>query len=61
VRSLGQRQKELRRQEHQSRLRADFDAAVAERDALADELAEVYPPLVEKLADLMTALRPTTW
>jgi len=26
---------------------------VTERDALAAELAEVYPPLAEKLADLM--------
>jgi hypothetical protein len=52
VRRLGQRHKELSRQEHQSRLRADFDAAVTERDALADELAEVYPPMAKKLSDL---------
>jgi hypothetical protein len=52
VRRLGQRHKDLRPQEHQAQLRADFDAAIAKRDALADELAEVYPPMAEKLADL---------
>jgi hypothetical protein len=56
VRRLGQRQKELRRQEHQSQLRSDYDAAVADRDVLAAELAEVYPPIAEQLADLMARI-----
>src|SRR5262249_37922419 len=61
VRRLNQRHKDLRRQEHQSRLRADFDAAIAERDALAAEVAEVYPPLVANLAGLMARISATTW
>ncbi len=56
LRRLGQRRKKLSRREHQSRLCADYDAAAAERDALAAELAEVYPPLAEKLADLMARI-----
>ena len=56
VRRLGQRLKELRRQERQSQLHAEYEAAATERDALANELAEVYPPIVEKLADLMARI-----
>jgi hypothetical protein len=47
----------LRRNKHvPSVRRADYDAAVAEQDAPAVELADVYPPLAEKLADLMTRI-----
>jgi hypothetical protein len=38
--------------EEQSRRQAAYDLAVAERDKLAAELAEVYPPLTKKLVDL---------
>jgi hypothetical protein len=57
LRHLGERHKDLRRQEHPSRACAgDYDAAVAERDALAAELAEVYPPPAETLANLMARI-----
>src|SRR4051812_21112174 len=49
---LGERLLEVRRQEEQARRRTAYDAALAERDALAAELAEVYPVLAGRLADL---------
>ena len=49
---LGGRLREVKKQEEQARRRAAYNVAVAERDKLAAELAEVYPPLAEKLADL---------
>ncbi len=52
VRRLGERLKDLQHQEERARRRAERERAEAERDKLATELAEVYPPLVEKLADL---------
>jgi len=52
VRRLGERLKDLQQQEERARRRADRARVVAERDALAAELAEVYPPLSEQLADL---------
>jgi hypothetical protein len=52
----GRAPRDLRHRQHQSRLCADYEAAVTERDALATELAEVYPPLGEKLADLMARI-----
>jgi hypothetical protein len=53
VRRLGERLAEVKRQEEQARRRMAYDAALAERDKLAAELAEVYPPLAAKLADLI--------
>jgi hypothetical protein len=50
---LGDRLREVRRQEDQARRQAAYDAALAERDALAAELAEVYPAMAEQLADLV--------
>jgi hypothetical protein len=47
---LGERLKDLTRT---SRLAADCDAAVAERDTLAVERPRSIRPLAEKLADLM--------
>src|SRR5262249_4051697 len=52
VRRLGERLREVRAQEEQARRRAAYDAALAERDKVAAELGEVYPPLAAKLADL---------
>src|SRR5262245_35658952 len=52
VRRLGERLREVKTQEEQARRRTAYDAALAERDKLAAELAEVYPPLAAKLADL---------
>ena len=52
VRRLGERLREVKKQEEQVRRRAAYDASLIERDKLAAELAEVYPPLAEKLADL---------
>ena len=52
VRRLGERRRELKTEEERARRRAAYDAALTERDKLAAELAEVYPPLAEKLADL---------
>jgi hypothetical protein len=56
VRRLGERLAELQRQEERARRRADLARVVAIRDALAAELAEVYPPLVAKLADLVARI-----
>jgi len=56
VRRLGERLKDLQQQEERARRRADRARVVAIRDALAAELAEVYPPLVEKLADLVARI-----
>src|SRR5207249_1527578 len=53
VRRLGERLREVRRQEDQARRRIAYDAALAERDALAAELAAVYPALAEQLADIV--------
>jgi chromosome segregation ATPase len=52
VRRLGERLRVVKSQEEQARRRAAYDAALVERDKLAVEVAEVYPPLAEKLADL---------
>ena len=49
---LGERLRVVKSQEEQARRRAAYDVAAAERDKLAAELAEVYPPFAEKLADL---------
>jgi hypothetical protein len=53
VRRLGERLREVRRQEEQARRRVAYDAALAERDALATEFAAVYPALAEQLADIV--------
>jgi hypothetical protein len=53
VRRLGERLSEGRRQEDQARRRVAYAAALAERDALAAELADVYPAIAEKLADIV--------
>lgn len=52
VAKLGERLAELKSQEEQARRRAAYDAAIIERDKLAAEMAEVYPRLANKLADL---------
>jgi hypothetical protein len=49
---LGERLREVKSQEEQARRQAAYDVALSERDRLAVELAEVYPPLAAKLADL---------
>src|SRR5262249_36412722 len=54
VRRLGERLVEVKRQEEKARRSAAYTAALVERDRLAVELAEVYPPLAAKLADLAT-------
>lgn len=53
---LGERLREVRRQEDQARRRAAYDAALVERDALAAELAAVYPGLAAQLADLVAQI-----
>jgi hypothetical protein len=52
VRRLGERLVEVKRQEEEARRLAAYNAALVERDKLAAELAEIYPSLAEKLADL---------
>jgi uncharacterized coiled-coil protein SlyX len=56
VRRLGERLSEVRRKEEQARRRAAYDAASVERDALAAELAEVYPELSERLTGLVARI-----
>ena len=51
VRRLGERLREVKAQEEEARRRSAYDAALVERDKLAAELTEVYPPLAAKLAD----------
>jgi len=46
-----QQVREVKAQEEQAHRRSAYDA-LTERDKLAAELAEVYPPLAAKLADL---------
>jgi hypothetical protein len=53
---LQERFKELRAAEEDARRWVAYDKAKAERDKLAEELARVYPPIVEKLAELVTRL-----
>jgi hypothetical protein len=50
---LGERLREVRAQEENSRRQLAYDKARVERDELAAELARVYPPLAAQLADLM--------
>jgi hypothetical protein len=52
VRRLGMRRREVKRQEEEGRRRAAYDAALVERDALANELAAVYPVIADQLASL---------
>jgi hypothetical protein len=44
--------REVKRQEEEGRRRAAYDAALVERDALANELAAVYPVIADQLASL---------
>jgi hypothetical protein len=52
VRCLGERLVEVKRQEEEHRRRVAYDAALVERDALAKEIAAVYPAIAEQLTDL---------
>lgn len=52
VTKLGERLRELRAQEEDSRRWSAYEKAKAERDKLAAELKEVYPALAARLADL---------
>jgi chromosome segregation ATPase len=52
VRQLGERLRKVKAQEEQARRRAAYDAALVERDKLAKELAAVYEPIAQQLADL---------
>jgi hypothetical protein len=54
---LRERLTELRGAEEDDRRRTAYEEAAAERDALAEELARVYPPLAAQLADLLGRLR----
>ena len=53
---LQDRLTELRAAEEDARRWVAYNAAKAERDKLAEELARVYPPLVAQLVDLMARL-----
>ena len=57
VSRLRERLTELRGAEEDDRRRAAYEEARAERDALAEELARVYPKLAAQLADLLGRLR----
>jgi chromosome segregation ATPase len=52
VRRLGERLLQVKAQEEQARRRAAYDAVLVERDKLAKELAAVYEPIAQQLADL---------
>jgi hypothetical protein len=53
---LRDRLQELRDNEKDAHHRALYEAAKADRDRLAEELAELYPSLTEKLLNLLTRL-----
>jgi hypothetical protein len=52
VQRLRERLREVKAAEEQARRRVAYDAALAERDTLAAELAKVYPGLAQRLANL---------
>jgi hypothetical protein len=52
VTRLGERLEQLKDQEENARRRAAYDKAGVERDQLAAELADLYPAVAPKLADL---------
>jgi hypothetical protein len=52
VQKLGDRLKELQWREEDHRRQIAYDKVKAERDALAEELARVYPPVAAQLAEL---------
>jgi hypothetical protein len=56
VRRLGERLREVKAQEDEARRLAAYTGALTERDKLAAELAEVYPAVAEKLADLASRI-----
>lgn len=53
LQKLKDRLRELREQEEDQRRLAIYMKVKEERDDLASELAEIYPPLVTRLADLL--------
>ena len=53
---LQERLEKLRAAEEDARRWAAYEKAKAERDKLAEELARVYPPIVDQLVDLATRL-----
>ena len=57
VSQLRERLTQMQAAEEDDRRRSAYEEARAERDALAEELARVYPPLAAQLADLLGRLR----
>ena len=53
VQKLGGRRKELQWREEDQRRQVAYDRVRAERDALAEELERVYPPVAAQLIDLL--------
>ena len=51
-----QRRKELLAAEEDEHRWVAYNAVVAERDKLAEEITREYPPIVDKLVDLVTRL-----
>jgi NADH dehydrogenase/NADH:ubiquinone oxidoreductase subunit G len=56
TRRLSERLREVRREEEEARRRTAYDTALVERDALAKELAAVYPAVAEQLAGLVARI-----
>jgi hypothetical protein len=50
---LRERRSELATREYLTRWRTDYEALKAERDALASDLAELYPTFEARIADLL--------
>jgi hypothetical protein len=53
---LQQRRKELLEAEENARRWTAYEKAKVERDKLAEELAQVYPPIAEQLAELVARI-----
>jgi hypothetical protein len=53
VTKLGERLQQLKDQEENERRQLAYDKATAERDNLAAELADLYPAVAQKLAELL--------
>jgi chromosome segregation ATPase len=56
VRRLGERLAEVKQEEEGARRREAYAEALVQRDVLAAELVETYPPLAERLADLVARI-----
>jgi hypothetical protein len=56
VKRLGDRHRAVRAAEENQRRQLVYDRAILVRDKLAEELAQIFPPIVAQLAELMSRI-----